>query len=246
MIADRASAWLRSPNRKSRLLQWALLAAILLHLFWFAGLLFAPRLYGMLAGRRAVPPQQPRYATIEMIMQNTKTAGGNHILKDKESNPGRPEAPKTKVAPSTKPSPPVAPAPDGIERPSTPSPQMQAAQANPSPDPSGGNPGTGLVSGLSVIPDSPDDKHPNLPPAYPPVAGILNQGGTVQLMIHIGADGIPTGVDITQSSGHLELDETAQKAALGWHFRPVIENGHRIPSELPFNMQFTTDSGGSP
>jgi len=243
MIADRAQAWLRRPERKSRLLYGALIAAVLLHLVWFAGLLWGPRLYARLSGHPvSVAQSQPRYATIEMIMQNTKTSGGNHILKDKESNPGRPASKATKQQATSKPSPAIPPAADGMASLSMPSPQVQAAKVTPSPDPSGGNPGTGLVSGPSVIPASPDDKHPNLPPAYPSVAGILGEQGTVQMLIHINANGVPTAVDITQSSGVLDLDETARKAAEGWRYRPPRENGRPVPSALPFAMEFSVDS----
>jgi len=239
VIADRAQAWLRTPERRSRLLYAALIAALLLHLIWFASLLFGPKLYALLTGHPLSPvPLQPRTATIEMIVQNTKTAGGNHILKNKESNPGRTASPPAKQTPRSRPAPPIPPAPDGFARLSLPAPQIDAATAAPSTTPSGGNPGTGLVSGASVIPASPDAKHPNLPPAYPAVAGILGEQGTVKLLIHIGANGTATAVDITQSSGVLDLDETARKAAAGWHYRPPIENGRAVPSTLPFAMEF--------
>ena len=241
MIADRAQAWLRTPERRSRLLYAALIAAVLLHLIWFASLLWGPRLYALITGHPLSPvPFQPRYATIEMIMQNTKTAGGNHILKDKESNPGTPATAPAKQKVASRPAPAIAPAPSGAGIPSLPSPQLDAATAAPT-EPSGGNPGTGLVSGPSIIPASPDDRHPNLPPAYPYIAAQTNTQGSVHLLIHIGANGLPVAVDITQSSGSLELDETARKAIEGWHFRAPTESGRPVPSEMPFVMEFTTE-----
>jgi protein TonB len=234
MIADRAQAFLRRPETRSRLLGGMLIAAVLLHLLWLAGLLWGPRVWAMLGGRGGVAFHRPRYASVEMIMQNTKTAGGDHILKQPESNPGR-AAPASQAKPSQKSAAAHPPQDDGAKPPSA---AAQAAPPAAKPD-AGGNPGTGLVAGPMVIPASPDEHHPNLPPAYPSVAAILGQQGRVQMLIHIGADGIPTSVDITHPSGYIDMDETARKAAMGWHFRPVREGGRTVASELPFAIEFS-------
>lgn len=246
MIADRASHWMRSNPRKSRLLQWMLLAAVLFHLLWLASFLFGPRLYALITGHpMARLRDRPPLATIEMIMQKTKTSGGDHYLKTPEAPPGRPGSPGSKPArQAARPAPPEPESKDGFMTPSAPSQQTQAAQAQPAQPAAPGNPGTGLVSGDSVVPDSPDDKHPNLPPAYPTLAATLNEGGEVRLLIHIGANGIPVAVDIIKSSGYLVLDETARKAALSWHFRPVMQGGVAVPSEMPFTFNFDNSADG--
>jgi len=114
IIADRAQAWLRTPQRKSRLLQLTLIAAVLFHLLWLGSFLLFPRLYAMVTGHPLQPRQQAQqhFATIEMIMQNTKTAGGDHLLKHPDSNPGQPSQ-KAKPAQAVKPSPPIAQTKDG-------------------------------------------------------------------------------------------------------------------------------------
>jgi protein TonB len=239
MIADRAQAWVRTPERKSRLIYGVLITAVLLHVLWFSGLLFGQRLYGLLLrhpAHQAQTQSPPHYATIEMIMQNTKTAGGDHILKQPESNPGKPGKPKT-AQQASKPAVQLPPSLAGILPASTPSPQADQT----APDGTSNNPGTGLVSGDFIIPASPDAKHPNVGPAYPPLAATMRQSGIVKLMIHVGANGLPTGVDITQSSGYPSLDEAARVKALGWHLRPATKDGHAVPSDFPFAVEFDAD-----
>jgi len=74
---------------------------------------------------------------------------------------------------------------------------------------------------------------------YPPIAVRLNQEGTTEIMVHVGADGSVTGVDIAGSSGHDSLDQASIKCAMNaWKFSPAMQNGQPVASTRPMRIKW--------
>ena len=90
----------------------------------------------------------------------------------------------------------------------------------------------------NVTPASPDNRYRNRDPIYPPDAARRGQQGAVVLLIHVGVDGVPTSVEITQSSGVRSLDRAAQDAVLLWHFHAGLRDGKPVPSDFPLQIRF--------
>lgn len=63
------------------------------------------------------------------------------------------------------------------------------------------------------------------PPDYPARALMRGEGGTSLVIAHIGPDGVPTAVEIAQSSGSRDLDRAAMQAVRRWRFEPAIADG---------------------
>jgi protein TonB len=86
-----------------------------------------------------------------------------------------------------------------------------------------------------------DAKFRNLEPVYPPEAVRRAEQGAVLLVIHVSPEGLPTGVDIAQSSGFVLLDRAARDTVMGWHFLPAVQDGQPIPFEMPMRVVFQLD-----
>lgn len=72
------------------------------------------------------------------------------------------------------------------------------------------------------------------PPPYPARAKRMGWQGEVLLRIDIDADGWPRAVSVARSSGHRELDATAQRHVLRtWRFSPP---GAAVSGELPIRF----------
>ncbi|HZP81228.1 MAG TPA: TonB family protein [Chthonomonadaceae bacterium] len=54
----------------------------------------------------------------------------------------------------------------------------------------------------------------------------------------VGADGTPTNVKITQSTGNDELDRIALETARQWRFKPATRDGQPIESRVRLHIQF--------
>ncbi|HRE17577.1 MAG TPA: energy transducer TonB, partial [Rhodocyclaceae bacterium] len=61
----------------------------------------------------------------------------------------------------------------------------------------------------------------NPPPPYPGMSRRLNETGRVLLRVKVSPEGLPTDIDIAQSSGYPRLDEAAREAVRGWKFIPA-------------------------
>ena len=90
-----------------------------------------------------------------------------------------------------------------------------------------------------MIPAAIDSTYHNRTPIYPPEAARRGQQGTVVLMIHVAASGLPTAVDIAQSSGYVVLDREAREKIETWRFRPAVEGGLPVPFDMPFRVVFS-------
>jgi protein TonB len=53
--------------------------------------------------------------------------------------------------------------------------------------------------------------------------------GPVELRIAVGADGAPTAIEITASSGYPKLDRAARDDTTFCHFRPATRGGIPVP-----------------
>lgn len=89
------------------------------------------------------------------------------------------------------------------------------------------------------------------PPAYlacpqPPFPAHLRQRrvhGTVRLMIEVSAEGEPTGVTISTSSGHTSLDAHAQRWVLkNWRFTPASKGGIALAARVSTAITFALHS----
>ena len=126
--------------------------------------------------------------------------------------------------------------------PSQASPPVQHAQEAPQIK-LGGNSDTDaiVISGPHVIPASVDAKFRNREPVYPRDAVRRAEQGAVILLIHVSPAGLPSGVDIAESSGFMLLDRAARDAVLGWHFVPAVQDGQPIPFDMKLRVVFNLE-----
>lgn len=98
-----------------------------------------------------------------------------------------------------------------------------------------------IISGDHVIPAIPDSRFRNRPPDYPAEAAMKGQHGSVVIVIHVGGNGLVTGIEVRERSGIVALDQAAVAAARKWRFRPAMKDGRAIPSDFPFRFIFGDD-----
>ncbi|HET6609802.1 MAG TPA: TonB family protein [Rhodopila sp.] len=146
--------------------------------------------------------------------------------------PAKPEPPKppapqqAETAEKAQPAPPVKPAP--------PSPQKALVFDFNGTD----SPSNARATGSDILPASPDDRFRNRPPPYPMEAARRGEHGGVTLMIHVGADGLTSGVDVIESSGFASLDQAAIAAVWAWHFHPALRDSQPVPFDMPFRFEY--------
>jgi protein TonB len=105
------------------------------------------------------------------------------------------------------------------------------------------SPSNAVVRGDDVIPARADARYHNRPPTYPAEAVSNGQQGAVTLMIHVSPAGLPSGIDVIESSGFPLLDQAARKAVETWHFLPAQRNGAPVAGDLPLRVRFSFDEG---
>ncbi len=157
--------------------------------------------------------------------------------------PPAPPPPDVATADEALPLPPVPPPsvpPPNLQRPA--SPPVQHAPEAPQIK-LGGNSDTNaiVIAGPHVIPASVDAKFRNRQPDYPRDAVRRAEQGAVILLIHVSPAGLPSGVDIAESSGFMLLDRAARDAVLGWHFVPAVEDGQPIPFDMKLRVVFNLE-----
>jgi len=170
-----------------------------------------------------------------------------------------PARPDTRVAATHAAAPPAIPAPPMPTPPAQPAPPPPRPQPAPPPQPApqpapstaparagfqfnlgGTNSETNaIVRGDAVVPAKPDARFRNHEPVYPDAAARRGEQGTVVLLIHVGPDGRPSGVDVLRSSGFRLLDRAAEQAVAGWHFLPAIRDGQAVPASMPLRVVFS-------
>lgn len=78
----------------------------------------------------------------------------------------------------------------------------------------------------------------NPAPPYPGMSRKLNEQGRVLLRVKVSAEGLPTEVDIAQSSGFPRLDAAAREAVLGWKFVPARQGDKPIAATVNVPIAF--------
>lgn len=82
----------------------------------------------------------------------------------------------------------------------------------------------------------------NPTPSYPPGLKAARIEGSVKVRILIDADGIPTAVEILNSSGHTEFDTAARNIILRqWRFIPACRNGLPVETSVTTGIEFVLD-----
>jgi TonB family protein len=142
-----------------------------------------------------------------------------------------PPSPASQAAP---PPPPPPPSPPPLPPPpkAMPAPELNLGGSD---DPTNAQ----VINPQNVIPAGPDTRYRNAAPIYPAEAGRRHEQGTVAVLVHVNALGIPISVDIVQSSGHKALDDAARNAILNWHFHPGTRDGKPVDSVFPFQIEFS-------
>lgn len=77
-------------------------------------------------------------------------------------------------------------------------------------------------------------------PPYPPRMRQRRAVGTVQVLIHVSAQGEPTEVIITQSSGYAALDSHTRNWILAhWKFNPALKGNRPQAAQIRTSINYT-------
>lgn len=82
----------------------------------------------------------------------------------------------------------------------------------------------------------------NRPPTYPPSALRRGEQGNVMLRVDVSAAGMPTDVDLAQSSGYRSLDTAALAAVRQWRFNPATQAGTPVAAIAKVPVQFRLEN----
>jgi len=150
--------------------------------------------------------------------------------------PPEPPAPERSPPPPTQPTapPPAPPPPPPVPKQAVEAPELNLGGTD--------SPTNATVEASQhVVSAGPDARYHNIEPIYPPEAARRGEQGVVALLIHITAQGIPFAIDITQSSGYADLDNSARNAVYGWRFRPGQRDGRPVNSDFTLQVRFSLD-----
>ena len=234
-------------DRESRL-RWAGIVSLGLH---------AALLCALLLGSRHVPTPTDTPNTegsVELVLLEQQGTGPTAAPREPSPSPAVP-APQPQPTPAPPPPPAAEPALEALPLPPSPPPPAPSPNA---PDQAslpvphtqeapeinlGGNDAetNAIVTGPNVIPASVDAKYHNQEPVYPLEAVRRAQQGAVILLIHVAPNGLPTQVDVAQSSGFVLLDREARDKVMGWHFLPAVRDGQPIPFDMKLRVVFHLD-----
>lgn len=93
-----------------------------------------------------------------------------------------------------------------------------------------------------IVAPSSDANYLNNPrPAYPSMSKRLGEQGTVQVLVHVSADGNAQKVEIKKSSGFDRLDQAALAAIAKWRFVPGKRDGVPEAAWVIVPMPFSLD-----
>ncbi len=109
-------------------------------------------------------------------------------------------------------------------------PAIAPAESVPAP----ATPGVALAPGDTPVPIPGQTP----PPAYPPAALRRGDSGTVLVRVEVGADGVPTNVDVVSRSGSRDLDNAALDAVRQWRFSPAQKDGQAVAGDVMVPVDF--------
>lgn len=79
-------------------------------------------------------------------------------------------------------------------------------------------------------------------PPYPVIARRVGWEGIVMLRLTVSPQGRVSRADVVTSSGHIELDRTAQDWVVAhWTYRPAIKDGSAIEAQVLTRVLFSLD-----
>jgi TonB family protein len=73
---------------------------------------------------------------------------------------------------------------------------------------------------------------------YPPLLRDAGIGGTVQLRVHVDAEGNVAQVELAEPSGHEALDQAALRVGERFVFAPALSDGQRVPVRIEIPLTF--------
>ena len=73
---------------------------------------------------------------------------------------------------------------------------------------------------------------------YPPEALASGKEGSATVLATVGKDGVVKSAEVGESSGDPALDQAAMSAALQWRFKPALQNGEPIESQVRIPFHF--------
>ena len=114
----------------------------------------------------------------------------------------------------------------------------QHAVSPEAPAPATGTPAAGTAPAASNGPVGVPRLISSPAPVYPRNALRSGASGNVQLRIEVGADGVPTDVEVIGSSRHRELDRAAVQTVRRWRFAPAIQNGVPVAASVQQTISF--------
>jgi protein TonB len=80
-------------------------------------------------------------------------------------------------------------------------------------------------------------------PPYPVIARRVGWEGSVMLRLTVSPQGRVARADVVTSSGHSELDRTAQDWVMAhWRYRPAIKDGAAIEAQVLTKILFSLDA----
>lgn len=166
----------------------------------------------------------------------------------KREMPAKPTPPRNTLpnpSPAPTPTPLPAPAPLISEQPAETAPPDSAnSVADPAPLPKSSL-ATKSEAAADAAPDTPPEfsaAYLNNPaPPYPARAQRMRQQGTVQLRVHVNADGSPIEVQLFASSGVPSLDEAAMSAVRRWRFVPAKRGNAPVSAWVKVPVAFKLD-----
>lgn len=122
-----------------------------------------------------------------------------------------------------------------------PSPAAPPANASPSAAASPSTRAVGDPGATSTTPPSFSAAYLNNPrPVYPQAAKFRGRQGTVELRVQVGADGAPSQVLVSRSSGHSDLDAAALDVVKKrWRFVPAKQGDRAIVGWVIVPLEFS-------
>lgn len=202
------------------------------------------------------PITLPRVASMEMISLAAPSKAASPAAPKQQPKPEKKPTPQVKPTPTPKPTPvkpkvmatptPAAPSAKAISVPTA----APAAESKPSPAASSAEGGSSRGQSADAKPSITEPMYRggylnNPKPAYPALSIEEGETGTVQLRVHVSAQGQPLEVTLSNSSGFPRLDRAAVAAVKKWTFTPAKRGNEAIAYTFIVPVEFSLKSAKS-